>query len=447
MPKKSMILNLFFFNPQGDYRFSWRHPEAPTMEIFSLPYYVKLVQQAEAAQFDAVFVADHVAVWDSVDSGLKHYANPRLEPITLLSALAAVTHSIGLMATASTSYNDPFNISRYFASLDHLSGGRASWNVVTSWLEEEAANFGGGGVPKHGDRYQRAHEFIAVVKRLWDSWEEGALLFNKSTGDFADVAKVHAIHHQGEHFTVRGPLNVPRSPQGHPILAQAGSSEAGRNLAAAHADVHFCFINSVDEGLTYRADLNRRLALHGRAPGDLKIIAGVLPVVLENETEAERRQQLVDSLVIDAMAIDLVSSYTRLNLNGLSPDEPLPPLPDESEFDGIRTELAIIKKYDPSMSIRDIGRQLVKSSSTWLVIGTAEQVAAQLSELYEANAVDGYNLMFPFLPTDFERFTASVVPLLQQRGVFRQAYEPGTLRDRLGLKTPSNSFAVECGGL
>lgn len=216
MSNKSMILNLFFFNPQGDHRFSWRHPLSPTKEILTLGYYVKLVQAAEAAKFDAVFVADHVAVWDSVASGLRHYANARLEPITLLSALAAVTEHIGLMGTASTSYNEPFNLARYFASLDYLSTGRASWNIVTSWLEEEASNFGLSGVTKHGDRYRRAEEFIHVVKQLWDSWEEGALEFDKDSGDFADPSKIHPIHHEGAHFNVRGPLNVPRPPQGHP---------------------------------------------------------------------------------------------------------------------------------------------------------------------------------------------------------------------------------------
>lgn len=442
MSDRSMILNLFFFNPQGDHRFSWRHPSSPTKEILTFSYYAKLVLAAEAAKFDAVFIADHVAVWDSVASGLRHYANARLEPITLLSALAAVTDHIGLMGTASTSYNEPFNISRYFASLDYISSGRASWNIVTSWLEEEASNFGLSGVAKHGDRYQRADEFIHVVKRLWDSWEDGALSFDKSSGDFADSSKIHPISHSGEHFRVRGPLNVPRPPQGHPVLAQAGSSEAGKNLAAAHADVHFCFIDTVEEGLAYRADLNRRLASKGREPGDLKIITGVLPVVLENETEQERRKELEDSLTIDAVAIDLVSSYTRLDLTGLSPDGPLPPLPDESEFDGIRTELVLLKKYDPSLSIREIGRRLVKSSSTWLLIGTPEKVAQQLAELYESSAVDGYNLMFPFLPTDFDKFVNGVVPLLQTRGVFRKHYEPGTLRDRLGLKRPNNSFLL-----
>ena len=232
MSTRHMILNLFFYNPQGDYRFSWRHPDAPEADIFTLNYYASLARKAEAATLDAIFVADHIAVWDTVPSGLTHYANARLEPLTLLSALAAVTEHIGLMATASTSYNEPYNLARYFASLDFLSNGRASWNVVTSWLEEEAANFGLEQLPRHGTRYQRANEFIDVVTRLWDSWEDGAAIFDKARGLFADADKVHHLEYQGEYFRVRGPLNVPRPPQGHPLLVLAGSSAARIALSA-----------------------------------------------------------------------------------------------------------------------------------------------------------------------------------------------------------------------
>ncbi|QLN81353.1 NtaA/DmoA family FMN-dependent monooxygenase [Klebsiella grimontii] len=324
-----MILNLFFFNPQGDYRFSWRHPQAPEKEIFNLKYYVDLARKAEAATLDAIFVADHIAIWDTVPSGLTHYANARLEPITLLSALAAVTEHIGLMGTASTSYNEPYNLARYFASLDFLSNGRASWNIVTSWLEEEAANFGLDHLPQHGRRYQRAGEFIDVVTQLWDSWEDGAVRYDKASGLFADSSKVHHLDFAGEFFRVRGPLNVPRPPQGHPVLVQAGSSEAGKNLAAAWSDMHFVFIKSIAEGLTYREEMNQRLRSHGRDPAHFKIIAGVLPVVVHSNAEKEERQRLNEQLMSDQMAIDLLSSYLRMDLSAYPVDQPLPPLPEE----------------------------------------------------------------------------------------------------------------------
>ncbi|PLN90611.1 LLM class flavin-dependent oxidoreductase [Klebsiella quasipneumoniae] len=347
MSNRHMILNLFFYNPQGDYRFSWRHPDAPEADIFTLDYYASLARKAEAATLDAIFVADHIAVWDTVPSGLSHYANARLEPLTLLSALAAVTEHIGLMATASTSYNEPYNLARYFASLDFLSNGRASWNVVTSWLEEEAANFGLEQLPRHGTRYQRANEFIDVVTRLWDSWEDGAAIFDKARGVFADADKVHHLDYQGEYFRVRGPLNVPRPPQGHPLLVQAGSSEAGKALAAAWSDMHFVFIHSVAEGLAYREEMNQRLRQHGRDPAHFKIIAGVLPVVVNAGEEKAARQQLNEQLMSDQMAIDLLSSYLRMDLSALPRDQPLPPLPNEESFDGIRTALKLIRQYDP----------------------------------------------------------------------------------------------------
>ncbi|MEL0550730.1 MULTISPECIES: LLM class flavin-dependent oxidoreductase [Enterobacteriaceae] len=440
MSTEHMILNLFFFNPQGDYRFSWRHPQAPTTEIFSLDYYVGLAKKAEAATLDAIFVADHIAIWDKVPSGLTHYANARLEPITLLSALAAVTEHIGLMGTASTSYNEPYNLARYFASLDFLSNGRASWNVVTSWLEEEAANFGLDQLPQHGNRYRRAGEFIDVVTRLWDSWEQDAVLYDKASGLFADKQKVHHLDHRGEHFTVRGPLNLPRPPQGHPVLVQAGSSEAGKDLAATWSDMHFVFIQSIEEGLSYREQMNQRLRAKGRDPAHFKIIAGVLPVVVNSEAEKTQRQQLNNRLMSDRMAIDLLSSYLRMDLSDYAVDQPLPPLPDEETFDGIRTALRLIRHYDPSLTILQLGRLLLQSSDSWLLIGSAEEVASALTETWRAGAADGFNLMFPLLPGDFDRFVELVVPILQRNGVMRTSYPPGTLREKLGLPPAENRF-------
>ncbi|HEM8829561.1 TPA: LLM class flavin-dependent oxidoreductase [Raoultella planticola] len=441
MSKNPMILNLFFFNPQGDYRFSWRHPQAPGKEIFTLSYYAELARKAEAATLDAIFIADHIAIWDTVPSGLTHYANARLEPITLLAALAAVTEHIGLMGTASTSYNEPYNLARYFASLDFLSNGRASWNIVTSWLEEEAANFGLRQLPRHDNRYQRAGEFIDVVTRLWDSWEEDAVLYDKASGLFADKQKVHHLDHHGEFFNVRGPLNVPRPPQGHPLLVQAGSSEAGKELAATWSDMHFVFIKSVAEGLRYRQEMNQRLLAKGRDPAHFKIIAGVLPVVVNSSGEKEARQQLNNRLMSDRMAIDLLSSYLRMDLSTCAVDQQLPPLPDEETFDGIRTALRLIRDYDPALTILELGRLLLQSSDSWLLIGSAEEVANGLIEIWRAGAADGFNLMFPLLPGDFDRFVEQVVPILQRSGAMKKSYPPGTLREKLGLPKADNRFA------
>lgn len=440
MPQKTAILNLFFFNPQGDYRFSWRHPAAPGKEIFTLNYYTDLARKAEEAVLDNIFIADHVGVWNSVPSGIPHYANLRLEPITLLSALAAVTENIGLMSTASTSYNEPYNLARYFASLDWLSNGRASWNVVTSWLPEEAANYGLDQVPDHRGRYARAAEFIEVVRKLWDSWEDDAVLIDKQSGYFARPERVHSLNHQGTWFNVRGPLNVPRPPQGHPVIVQAGSSEPGKQLAAAQADIHFVFMSNIEKGLAYRADMDRRLTALGRDPAHFKILGGVLPVVVNSPEEKQQRQQLIETLMDDRMALDLLGTYLQIDLSNYDPDAPLPPLPDEDSFDGLRTALQIIRGYDADLTVLQLGRLLLQSSDSWLVIGTAEEVASTLSEGFLAGAVDGYNLMFPFLPVDFDNFVEQVAPLLKARGVMKQRYLPGTLREKLGLPRVANQF-------
>lgn len=443
MSRRHIILSAFFFNPQGDHRMSWRHPRAPGREVFSLDYYRGLAEAAERAKLDAIFVADHVAIWDSVESGVAHYANARLEPLTLLSALSAVTRHIGLIATASSSYSEPFNLARTFASLDHLSGGRAAWNVVTSAMDEEARNFGRDGNIEHAHRYDRAAEYLDIATALWDSWEDEALLINKESGFYADPQRVHRLDHAGTHFRVRGPLNVPRPPQGHPLIVQAGSSEDGKNLAARYADVHFAIIRSNEEGLRYRTDINARLARYGRAPDSFRILPGILPVVAASAAEAKERQEFLETLMLDRVGIDLLSSWAGIDLSAYPPDGPLPDLPDESTFNGGRTALKRVRDLaSGNASIRQIARKLANSGSVPTVAGTAREVADQLEAWFVSGAVDGYNLMFPLLPDDWINFTRDVVPELQRRGLVRREYEPGTLRDRLGLPRPANRFAA-----
>ncbi|MCB8882177.1 LLM class flavin-dependent oxidoreductase [Acidisoma cellulosilytica] len=443
MPNGKMILAAFFYNPQGDHRLSWRHPHAPGREIFDLDYYRRLVGEAERAKIDAIFIADHLGIWDNYDSGVAHYANARLEPISLVSALAAVTKDIGFMVTASTSYSEPYNIARTFSSLDHISQGRIGWNVVTSALTEEAQNFGLDGNIDHARRYDRAAEFLDVTKALWDSWEDGAVLIDKSSGYFADPAKVHYLHHKGEHFRVKGPLNVPRSPQGYPVIVQAGSSEAGKNLAALHADIQFAVIRNLEQGLAYRRDMNERLARQGRTPESFRLLPGILPIVASSKDEALEKQAALESLMIDRVGIDLLSSWAGVDLSTFPLDGPIPALPDLESFNGWRTWLKLIQEEsNKGLSIRQLARKIANTGSVSMVAGTAAHIADQMEEWFVAGAADGYNLMFPLLPDDWMNFMQQVVPELQKRGLFRTEYETGTLRDRLGLARPENSFVI-----
>jgi FMN-dependent oxidoreductase (nitrilotriacetate monooxygenase family) len=444
MSRPPMILTAFFFNPQGDHRMSWRDPHAPTREIFGLDYYLDLAKTAEKARMDAIFVADHVAMWDTYESNVRHYANARLEPITLLAALAAVTTNIGLIATASASYSEPYNLARAFASLDHISKGRMGWNVVTSAMNEEAMNFGRDGNIEHAFRYERAAEFLDIAKDLWDSIEDDALPIDKATGIFADPGRVHHINHVGKHFRVRGPLNVPRPPQGYPVIVQAGSSNDGKNLAAKHADVNFALVRSIEEGKAYRKDFDERLRQNGRNPSDLKILPGILPIVAKSRNEAEEKRDFLETLVPERVGIDLISSWCGIDMSAYPIDGPLPPLPDEATYDGQRTNLQRLKAFaEEKLTIREVARRLSNAGTAPMMAGTPKDIADQMEAWYTAGAADGFNLMFPILPDDWVNFADDVAPELQRRGITRKEYAPGTLRDRLGLPRPANRFAAK----
>lgn len=442
MSRGQMILAAFFFNPQGDHRASWRHPQAPGHEFMDFDYYRRLVGAAEAAKIDTIFIADHLGIWNGLGSGVAHYANPRLEPLSLVSALSAVTKDIGFMVTASTSYTEPFNTARMFASMDHISRGRVAWNVVTSALEEEAMNYGRDANIDHAVRYDRAAEFLDIAKALWDSWEDDAVVLDKASGLFAHPEKVHFLNHRGKHFKVRGPLNVTRPPQGYPVIVQAGSSEAGKNLAAAHAEVHFAVIRNEAEGIAYRADMDARLSKFGRRPESLKQIPGILPIVGETASEAEEKQQFLESLMLDELAVDLLSTWAGVDLSIYPLDGPVPDLPEEANYNGWRTWLALVRdKANEGLTIRQLARKISATGSVPLVAGTARQVADRLEAWFVSGAADGFNLMFPLLPEDWMNFMHKVVPELQRRGLFRTEYVPGTIRDRLGLDRPANSFS------
>lgn len=438
---KRMILSAFFFNPQGDHRISWRHPKAPSREVYDLPYFQSLAATAEAAKLDALFVADHVGMWDTYESNIAHYANPRLEPMTLLSALAAVTSKIGLLATASASYSEPYNLARMFASLDHLSHGRAGWNVVTSSMPEEAMNFGLDGNIDHGNRYERAAEYLDIVKALWDSIEDDAILLDRESGMFADPKRIHRINHAGKYFKVRGPLNVPRPPQGYPVIVQAGSSDDGKNLAVRHVDVHFAVMRSIEEGQRYRADFDARLAAAGRQPQDLKILPGIHPVVAASRAEAKEKEHFLQSLVPERIGVDLVSSWCGFDVSNFPIDGPLPPLLDLETYDGQRSNLERMKAFAAQgLTIREIAHRLINAGAVPSFAGTPVDVADQLEAWFTSGAADGFNLMFPVLPGDLVDFATLVVPELQRRGLAQTDYNGATLRERLGLAKPADQF-------
>ncbi len=443
MGPRQMILSAFFFNPQGDHRMSWRHPRAPEREIFDLDYYRQLAQAAETACMDAIFVADHVAMWDTYESNLAHYANARLEPITLLSALAAVTNHIGLIATASASYSEPYNLARAFASLDHISKGRAGWNVVTSGMNEEAMNFGRDANIEHALRYERAVEFLDTAKALWDSLEDNSLLLDKQSGYFADPKLVHRINHAGKHFKVRGPLNVPRPPQGYPVIVQAGSSADGKNLAAAHADLNFALVRTIEEGQRYRKDFDERLRRNNRNPEDLRGTSGHPADCREVGEPTRRRSEIFwKHWCPNRSASIWYRVGARIDLSACPIDGPLPPLPDVSTYDGQRTNLERLKAFAAdNLAIREIARRISNAGTGPVMAGTPTDIADQMEAWYRAGAADGFNLMFPLLPDDWMNFATQVVPELQRRGLTRTEYDSGTLRDRLGLPRPANHFS------
>lgn len=442
MKNEHLILTAFFFNPQGDNRVSWRYPGAPGKEIFDLEYYQKLALAAEEACIDAIFLADHVGIWDSYPSNITHYANPRLEPITLLAALSAVTKNIGLISTASASYSEPYNLARTFASLDHLSKGRAGWNVVTSGMAEEAMNYGRDGNIEHRNRYERAEEYLTLAKALWDSWEDDSILIDKESGIFADKNKVHRLDHSGTFFKVRGPLNVPRPLQGYPVIVQAGSSEDGRNLAAKHADLNFALLRTIKEGQEYREDFNTRLNNFGRPSSALKILPGILPIVASSAAEALEKEALLQKLVPEQVGVDLVSSWVGIDLSGVPLEGPIPVLPDEQNFNGQRTNLAKIKQYQAEgLSLGEVARIVANAGAAPTVKGTPIEIADQLESWFKAGAADGFNLMFPTIPEDWMRFMKEVIPELRRRNLVPASYKPGTLRDRLNLSKPVNQFS------
>ncbi|MDH4608570.1 LLM class flavin-dependent oxidoreductase [Pseudomonas sp. BN102] len=429
-----------FLMATGHHVAAWRHPDVPA-DTLDFALYKRLAQVAEAAKFDTLFVADSVAA--PTTAYASHMARSTgFEPLTLLSALAAVTERIGLISTVTTSYNEPYHVARKFASLDYISGGRAGWNLVTSDAAAEALNFNREAHLGHSERYARAREFHQVVSGLWDSWEDDAFLRDKASGQYYDPAKLHVLNHQGEHFRVQGPLNVARSPQGRPVVVQAGSSETGRALAAETADVVFTAQSSLARAQDFYRDLKGRLEQFGRHPDELKIMPGVFAVVGSSEAEARDKFEQFQEQVEPRVGVALLGRMLgNFDLSQCPLDGPLPELPLTQDGQQSRQKLLTELAGEESLSLAQLGRRIAGGRGHYSLIGTPARIADELQAWFEGQGADGFNVLVPHLPGGLEDFAGLVVPELQRRGLFRTEYEGTTLREHLGLTRPANRFA------
>lgn len=440
-PHRQLALGAFLMQT-GHHIAGWRHPDAQADAGSNFAHYVALARQAEAAKFDAIFISDSVGVRNRDLASLSRTARAdQFEPITLLSALAAVTERIGLIGTASTSFNEPYNIARKFASLDQISGGRAGWNLVTSSGDGEAENFN---LVKHLDhalRYERAAEFHQVVKGLWDSWEDDAFPRDKESGRYLDPAKLHVLHHQGKHFSVRGPLNVARSPQGRPVVVQAGASDAGRDLAARTAEVIFVAHQTFDEARSFYADIKQRAAAYGRAPDEIKIMPGIFPVVAPTRAEAEEKFQALQELIPVEVGVQLLSQMVSFDLSPYPVDGPLPELPPTNGAKS-RQQLMVDLARRDGLSIRQTYLRIAGARGHQQVVGSPSDIADLLETWFREGGADGFNIMSPVHPVGLGDFITLVLPELRRRGLFRSEYEGRTLREHLGLQRPAHPAAA-----
>lgn len=446
---RSGTMNLgLFLGTFGGHPGSWRHPRAPDLDApVKLKHYAAFARAAEQALFDFLFIADVPATRDGNMNAVSRYPVycAQLEPITLLSALASVTERIGLAATASTSFMEPYNLARQFASLDHLSSGRAAWNVVTTSAPAAALNFGLDTQQAHGHRYRRAKEFVDVAFGLWDSWEDDAFVHDRESGIFFDPGHLHRLDHKGPFFSVRGPLNVPRSPQGRPVIIQAGGSEPGKELAAETAEVVFTADPSLERTQIFYADLKGRMSRFQRDPSQLKILSQLTPIVAPTASEAEERYEYLQSLIHPEVGLEILSvDLGGVDLSDLPLDEPVPEGRIPTDTAGGKTYLDVIREMsrDGHVTLRQLYQLYSSSRGGNVVRGTPSQVADIMEEWYRNEAVDGFMVGTAFVPDDLKAVIDLLLPELQRRGLFRKAYSGITLRDHLGLLRPANRHAL-----
>jgi FMN-dependent oxidoreductase (nitrilotriacetate monooxygenase family) len=433
-----------FLQATGHHVAAWRHPDAQADAGHNIDHYRALAQTAERGLFDMVFVADSPGGWgdpNNPEAFSRDGKHAHFEPVTLWAALSQATRHIGFVATSTTTYEDPYTTARKFASLDWISGGRAAWNVVTTGADV-SPNFSLPAHLEHAKRYERAEEYIDVVLGLWDSYEDDAFVRDRESGVYLDPAKLHVLNHKGRHFQVRGPLNVARPPQGHPVIVQAGASEDGRELAARTAEVIFTANQTLADGQAFYADLKGRLAKFGRGPEQLLVMPGIFPVLGGTEAEAKANYEALQDLVHPAVAWNILKRhYGEVDLSGYSLDDPAPPLPGDTNFSKSRLKLVtdLVEREQPTL--RELYRAVATARGHRTVVGTPEQIADAIQEWFDGGAADGFNIMPPVLPTALTDFVDEVVPILQRRGLFRTGYAGATLRENLGLERPAHRAA------
>ena len=433
-----------FLRPAGHHLAAWRHAGSQADAGVNFRHFVEIAQTAERGLFDMLFSADS-ATANAVfkDNGLRRMSYVAwIEPFTLLSALASVTSHIGLACTASTTYEEPFSLARKFASLDLVSGGRAAWNLVTTGNHTAAQNFSRSAHPQKGDRYRRAREFADVVLGLWDSWEDDAFIRDRDSGIFFDPAKMHRLGHEGEHFNVMGPLNVARSPQGRPVMVQAGASEEGMELAAECGEVVFAAAPTLGDAQAFYSNVKGRLARYGRAPEDLKIMPGFFLTVARTRSEAKEKHDHLQSLLHPEVGLALLEQRTGLDLSGLDVDGPFPELPPGEAVSSRATLIREMAMKD-HLTIRQTWERIAGGRGHYDFHGSAEDVADVMEEWFLKGGADGFNIMPPVMPGGLDDFVDLVVPELQRRGLYRTRYDGVTLRDHLGLRRPPNRYAVQ----
>jgi FMN-dependent oxidoreductase (nitrilotriacetate monooxygenase family) len=429
-----------FLMSSGHHEAAWRLPRSNPFASTDLAHWRHLAQVAERATFDSVFLADGPALW-----GLPRYRPAgALEPTVLLTALAMATSRIGLIATASTTYNDPYNLARRFASLDHLSGGRAGWNVVTTAERSSAQNFGLDDRPAHRERYLRAAEFVDVSIRLWDSWEDDAEIGDKAAGIYADTGRIHPVNYEGTYFRVRGPLNLPRCPQGRPLLVQAGSSEDGREFAARYAEAIFTAQQTLEDCQRFYTDVKRRVRRLGREPDLVKILPGIVPVIGSTEAEARALGDELEELIIPEYGLAQLARVLEVPAEILDLDRPLPAeVFGRPPVEGAQSRFDLITGLAgrENLTVRQLIGRLGGGRGHRTFTGTPEQVADTIADWFERGAADGFNVMPPALPAGLEAFAEHVIPIIRRRGLFRTEYSGRTLREHYGIPRPASQYA------